>query len=313
MSGSVPTIHTPVLLAEVLGLLDPPAGPSLFVDATLGEGGHAEAFLDRAPGLSLVGIEVDSGIAAVAQARLARFGRRFSLWRGWFSDYFAGLRAHGGGRPDRVLFDLGVSSYHYEASGRGFSFARDEALDMRLDLAAETTAAHLVNRLDETELADLFYRYGEERRSRPIARAIARERDRAPIETSGRLADVIRRAVPASYRRGRIHPATRCFQALRIAVNGELDRIETAVRDAASSLAPGGRVGVIAFHSLEDRIIKTMFRSLARENEAEGRQPDSGARYRLVTRKAVMATEDEVRANPPSRSARLRVLERVVA
>jgi 16S rRNA (cytosine1402-N4)-methyltransferase len=313
VGGSVPTFHTPVLLAEVIGLLDPPAGSSLFVDATLGEGGHAEAFLERTPGLRLVGVEVDAGIAAAARARLARFGQRFSLWRGWFSDYFAGLRAEGEGRPDRVLFDLGVSSYHYAASGRGFSFARDEALDMRLDLEAETTAADLVNGLDERELADLIYRYGEERRSRSIARAIVRERERAPIETSGRLAEVIRGAVPPERRRGRIHPATRCFQALRIAVNGELDRIEAALRDAASVLAPGGRVGVIAFHSLEDRIVKTLFRSLASEDESEGRQAAERARYRLLTRKAVMASEGEVRANPPSRSARLRVLERVVA
>ena len=304
MSGGVPTIHTPVLLAEVLGLLEPPAGPSLFVDATLGEGGHAEAFLDREPGLRLVGVEVDSGIAAVAQARLARFEGRFSLWRGWFSDFFAGLRAHGEGRPDRVLFDLGVSSYHYEASGRGFSFARDEALDMRLDLEAETTAADLVNRLEESELADLFYRYGEERYSRAIARRIARERELSPIATSARLADVIRGAVPAAYRHGRIHPATRCFQALRIAVNRDLERIEAAVRDAAFTLAPGGRVGVIAFHSLEDRIVKTLFRGLAAQGQGG---------YRLVTRKAVMATEEEARVNPPSRSARLRVLERAAA
>ena len=302
-------VHTPVLLAEVLGLLAPPPGgrPSLLVDATLGEGGHAEAFLDRWPEIRVVGVEIDAVIARAALARLARFGERFRLWQGWFSDFFAGLGAQGEGRPDRVLFDLGVSSYHYEASGRGFSFGRDEALDMRLDLDSETTARDLVNTLTEVELASLFYSYGEERYSRPIARRIARERASRPIESSRQLADIIRAAVPAAYRRARIHPATRCFQALRIAVNGELDRIEPAVRAAADALASSGRVGVIAFHSLEDRIVKTLFRSLSGAGERAGGQ----ARFRLVARKAVMATEEEARANPSSRSARLRVLEKV--
>jgi 16S rRNA (cytosine1402-N4)-methyltransferase len=301
-------VHTPVLLAEVLGLLEPPAGPSLVVDATLGEGGHAEAFLERWPEARLVGVEVDEAVAAVAQGRLARFGGRFRLWRGWFTDYFANAGAQREGGPDRVLFDLGVSSYHYESAGRGFSFGREEPLDMRLDAASGTTAGDLVNGLEESELADLFFKYGEERYSRPIARRIARERTEGPIETASRLADVIRAAVPPSYRHGRIHPATRCFQALRIAVNGELERIEPAVTAAAASLAPGGRVGVIAFHSLEDRIVKGLFRRLAAE--ADGAE---GSAYRLVNRKAVMAGPGECASNPPSRSARLRVLERVTA
>ncbi len=304
-------VHTPVLLAEVLGLLAPPAGPSLFVDATLGEGGHAEAILERWPEVRLVGVEVDAEIAGVAKARLERFGKRFQLWRGWFSDYFAGPEAQREGGPDRVLFDLGVSSYHYQASGRGFSFGRDEPLDMRLDAAAATSARDLVNTLDETELADLFYRYGEERHSRPIARRIARERESRPIEGSARLADIIRAAVPPSYRHGRIHPATRCFQALRIAVNGELDRIEPSVAGACAAVRPGGRVGVIAFHSLEDRIVKRLLRKLSGTGEAAGGEAGGNAGFRLVTRKAVMATEDEERSNPPSRSARLRVIERV--
>ena len=300
-------VHTPVLLAEVLGLLAPQDGPSFFVDATLGEGGHAEAILERWPAVRLVGVEVDAAIAGVAQARLERFGERFRLWRGWFSDYFAGLQAQREGGPDRVLFDLGVSSYHYEASGRGFSFGRDEALDMRLDAAAETSARDLVNSLGQAELADLFYRYGEERYSRPIARRIAREREGRPIESALQLSDIIRAAVPPSYRHGRIHPATRCFQALRIAVNGELDRIEPAVTGAAGALNPGGRVGVIAFHSLEDRIVKRLFRRLS----GAGEEAAGETRFRLVTRKPVMATGAEAAGNPPSRSARLRVLERV--
>lgn len=303
-------VHTPVLLAEVLGLLAPPEGPSLFVDATLGEGGHAEAILERWPGVRLLGVEVDAEIAGVATARLARFGERFQLWSGWFSDYFAELEAQREGGPDRVLFDLGISSYHYQASGRGFSFSRDEALDMRLDGAAATSARDLVNTLDETELADLFFLYGEERYSRPIARRIVREREQQPIEGSARLADIIRAAVPPSYRHGRIHPATRCFQALRIAVNGELDRIEPSVGAACRALRPGGRVGVIAFHSLEDRIVKRLLRALS---AAGGEGGDAAAGFHLVTRKAVMATEEEARANPPSRSARLRVIERAAS
>ncbi len=299
MSGGV--VHTPALLAEVLDLLAPPDGPSLFVDATLGEGGHAEAILQRWPGVRLVGVEIDAAIAGVAQVRLERFGERFRLWRGWFSDYFAELEAQREGGPDRVLFDLGVSSYHYEASGRGFSFARDEALDMRLDAGSPTSARDLVNGLGEEELADLFYRYGEERYSRLIARRVVRERNKRPIERSLELAELIRAAVPPSYRHGRIHPATRCFQALRIAVNGELDRLAPALTAACRSLRPSGRLGVIAFHSGEDRIVKRLLRGLA----ADG--------YRLVTRKAVMAGAEEARANPPSRSARLRVIERVSA
>jgi 16S rRNA (cytosine1402-N4)-methyltransferase len=293
--------HTPVLPEEVMTLLEPPDGPALVVDATLGEGGHAEAFLARHKEIRLVGVEADSEIAARAARRLEPFGSRFRLWQGWFTEFFADYGSIGEGRPNRVLFDLGISTYHYTQSGRGFSFSREEPLDMRLVPQAGPSAADLVNGMTETELADLFYHLGEERFSRRIARRIVEQRGKAPVESSAELADLIRGAVPPQARRGRIHPATRCFQALRIAVNGELDRLSEVLPSCLDILAPGGRVGVIAFHSLEDRIVKRFFRQ----------QADAGA-VRLLTKKPVMVSEEEARKNPAARSTRFRVAEKPV-
>ena len=297
-------VHQSVLVNEVLDLLAPEDGDRLMVDATVGEGGHSACFLQQYPSLSIVGVDADGVMIERARERLEEFGERVQLVHQWFDAYFQSSHLE---RPHRILMDLGVSMFHFAQAGRGFSFREDGPLDMRLD-ADDTLrpnapdAAELVNSLPEQELADVIFRYGEERLSRRIAAAICRERGHRPIRSSAQLADLIRGAVPPSYRHGRIHPATRTFQALRIAVNGELERIQRAIPAALDILLPGGRLGVISFHSLEDRIVKYLFRDAA---EAGG--------YTVVTRKPVIATEEEQRANPASRTAKLRVIERGAA
>lgn len=223
---------------------------------------------------------------------------------GHFNELKRRLSAAGVAEVDGVLFDLGLSSAQLDRPDRGFSFSQDGPLDMRMDRHEGRTAADLINELSERELADLIYRYGEERYSRRIARAIARARERAPLRTTGELVAVIRAAVPSSYRHGRLHCATRTFQALRIAVNGELEGLDGALRDAANVLAPGGRLCVISFHSLEDRIAKHTIRALT-----GGPEP----RLRSLTKKPVVPSDRECKANPRARSAKLRVAERLPA
>jgi 16S rRNA (cytosine1402-N4)-methyltransferase len=307
------TVHTPVLLAEVLDLLVPPADDGLLVDATLGEGGHSEAFLRRYPRLSVIGLDQDPAILAVARERLAPYGDRARLSHERFGPFFAGWS--GERRPDLVLMDLGISRFHYEAGGRGFSFDRSEPLDMRLDPRAGTTAADIVNTAEPAELAGILRRFGEESFARPIVSRILRERSRGPIATSDHLARIVVAAVPAGRRYGRTHPATRTFQALRIAVNGELDQLATGLAAALDVLAPNGRIGVISFHSLEDRIVKGLFREGARECTCPPEWPicrcGGKAQLRLLTRRPLTASEEEVSLNPASRSAKLRVAEKV--
>ncbi len=298
-------VHQSVLVSEVLEYLAPDDADRLMVDATVGEGGHSVCFLQRYPSLSIVGVDADSAMIERARERLEGYGERVTLVHHWFDTYFQ--TGHGSRQPFRILMDLGVSMYHFAAAGRGFSFRDEGPLDMRLDAAdpldpASATAADLVNSLPENELADIIYQYGEERLSRRIAAAICRERKQSRITDASKLADVVRGAVPASYRHGRIHPATRTFQALRIAVNSELERIRRALPAAQELLLPGGRLGVIAFHSLEDRIVKHQFREAA----------DTGD-YLLVNRKPIVATDEEKRANPAARTAKLRVIERAGA
>jgi 16S rRNA (cytosine1402-N4)-methyltransferase len=286
--------HVPVLLAEVLELLAVRPG-GLCVDGTVGLGGHAAAVLRAtAPDGRLLGLDRDGETLAAARARLAEFGPRVRLEQG---DYREIPERLAGERADAILLDLGVSSLQLDDPARGFSFRAEGPLDMRMDRSGGATAADLVNRMRERDLADLIHECGEEPASRRVARAIAFARERKPIETTTELADIVRRAVPRR-RHGGLHPATRTFQALRIRVNRELDGLGEAIEAIAGCLAPRGRMAVIAFHSLEDRAAKGAFRAL-------------GARgYRLLTKKPVRPGDAEVRANPRSRSARLRAVAR---
>ena len=298
--------HTPVLVEPILDLLAPASG-SLLIDGTVGEGGHSERFLESFLDLRIVGLDTDKTILNRARERLSGYGGRFSVYNTWFDEFFDsyGLEE----RPDRVLLDLGISMYHYKDSERGFTFSSEEPLDMRLR-GEGPSAADIIRDSSEAELADLIYLYGEERLSRRIARAIVGAR--SSIHTSGDLERVIWKAVPTSYRRGRIHPATRTFQALRIAVNHELERLSRALPRIVDVLKPGGRLGVISFHSLEDRIVKRFFRD--RSSGASGNAPmdkTGGDKFSVVTKKPIVADEDEKTANPASRSAKFRVLEKV--
>ena len=306
-------VHTPVMKEEVLRFLAPNPGSSLLIDCTLGEGGHTEAFLEAFPDLKVVGLDADETILQIARSRLHGFGDRFQGIESWFDEFFSRYPLNE--RPDRILFDLGISSYHYERSGRGFSFLRDEPLDMRLEIKEGKTAMEIVNSLSEEELSTCFYRWGEERFARRIARAIVRARAHTHLRTSKELAEIIWEAVPASYRYGRIHPATRCFQALRIMVNRELERLEKALEGAFKVLKVGGRVGVVSFHSLEDRIVKHFFRRKCKTSTKDSNVPMVKTEHRgvalQITRKPVRPSEEEVRNNPPSRSAKLRVIEKI--
>ena len=292
-------VHRSVMPKEVLGNLPIPSGDSLLIDCTTGEGGHTSLFLGAYPRLTAIGIDRDKAIQKKAIERLSAFGERFRPVNVWFDEYLASAPSDS---ADAILFDLGISMFHYVESERGFSFRREEPLDMRLNAGGSLTAADIVNGYSEESLADVIYRYGEERYSRRIARAIVQERGSSAIEDSVRLAQVISRAVPKEYRYGRIHPATRTFQALRIEVNRELDRIEPALREAIRVLRKGGRIAVITFHSLEDRKVKWFFK-----DEAAAPEP----RIRILTKKPIVPTAEESEENPPSRSAKLRVVERI--
>lgn len=292
-------VHYPVMHREVLENLPIPSGDSLMIDCTTGEGGHTSLFLSKYPSLTVIGIDRDKEIQKKAAERLSGFGGRFRPVNAWFDEYLETVPSES---ADAILFDLGISMFHYVESDRGFSFRSDEPLDMRLNTGSGMSAADIVNGYSEESLADIIYRYGEERYSRRIARAIAEERAKAPIESSERLGEVIRGAVPKEYRYGRIHPATRTFQALRIEVNKELDRITPALENAIRILKKGGRVAVITFHSLEDRKVKWFFK-----DEAASENP----RIRILTKKPIIPSEEESNENPPSRSAKLRVVERI--
>ena len=285
------------MVAEVLRELEPSRG-GLFIDCTVGLGGHARAILE-AGASRLIGFDRDPAAIEAARGALSGFGDRVVLVHADYRRFDAVLNARGEGKVDGVLADLGVSSMQLDAPGRGFSFRADDPLDMRMDTTAGPTAAEMLRDVDERTLADVIYEFGEERHSRRIARAIVTARDRAPIQTTGRLADVVRRALP---RKGymRIDPATRTFQAVRIWVNRELDGLDVFVGDVARRLAGGGRMAVIAFHSLEDRIVKHTLRALQQE--------DFGLRIR--TKRPVVPEEAEIARNPRSRSAKLRAARR---
>lgn len=297
------TFHTPVLAAEALAGLAPRSGGD-YLDATVGGGGHTAAILQAsAPDGRVLGIDADPAALAASAEQLSAYAGRVALIHGNFRDVTRLARDAGFDHFDGVLFDLGVSSHQIDTPERGFTFQADAPLDMRLDPTTGLTAADLVNDWTETELANLIFRYGEERASRRIARFIAEARRKQRIETTRQLADLVVRALGG--RHGKIHPATRTFQALRIAVNRELESLEAALPQAVALLVPGGRLAVIAFHSLEDRIVKQFFRSEASAMPAP--------RLRLITRKPLVASTAEVQANPRSRSAKLRIAERAVS
>ncbi|MDR2482115.1 MAG: 16S rRNA (cytosine(1402)-N(4))-methyltransferase RsmH [Treponema sp.] len=308
-------IHTPVLLEETIHCLAPRKEGELMVDATLGEGGHTFAFLSRFEDLRVIGIDADRRIQEAARERLGGFGERVHFHTGWSQDFFAGF-PRDMRRPDSILIDLGVSAYHYERGGRGFSFRKDEALDMRIDTERGSGAAELLARLPEQELADLLFQNAEERYSRRIARAIVEARSRGAITGSAALAEIVSRAVPPLYRRGRQHPAAKTFQALRIAVNGELSRLRELLDAALNVLEAEGRLAVISFHSLEDRIVKNYFREKSKDCTAPPETPigrSEGSRIvKVLTPKPVTPSNEEKRANPPSRSAKLRAVEKVL-
>ena len=292
------TLHEPVMVPEVIDLLAPSRGGD-FVDCTVGLGGHCRALLE-AGAARVIGLDRDASALALAQERLAAFGDRVTLVHADYRELDRVLDERGVGAVAGTLADLGVSSMQFDAEGRGFSFRRDEPLDMRMDRSAGPTAADLLRDADETELADVIFRFGEERHSRRVARAIVGARRDAPIDTTGRLAAIVRRAVP---HRGyqRIDPATRTFQALRIWVNRELDGLDAFLATAARRLLANARLAVITFHSLEDRIVKHTFRAL----EAA----DAG--LRILTKRPLTPSDDEVARNARARSAKLRAIERL--
>lgn len=293
--------HEPVLADDVVRLLAPPervGNETVFLDCTLGLGGHAQALLNASgTEARLVGMDADETNVVNAQRALAPYRGQVRFFHANFADAPEVLAQAGLDGVDGLLADLGFASNQVDDPQRGLSFSREGPLDMRLDRSQGPTAADLLHRLPETDLADLIYRYGEERHSRRIARRIVQARRVEPLKTTAELAELVRAAIPA--KRGRIDPATRTFQALRIAVNDELARLETLLEHLPRLLRPGGRAAVISFHSLEDRRVKQAFAALAQTHQAS-----------LLTKKPITPSHEEVARNPRARSARLRALQR---
>ena len=305
--------HKPVLLEECLAALDIKPGGT-YLDGTLGRAGHSLEILRRLTAGRLIGIDRDMTAIEAAKERLAAFGDRVTLVHGDFRDLGDILRDLGADKLDGMLFDLGVSSPQLDEPGRGFSYMHDAPLDMRMDAAAALDAKQVVNQWSYEELRRILYEYGEERYAPQIARAIVRRREERPVETTGELVEIIRSAMPAQALREKQHPAKRSFQAIRIAVNGELEALPPMLEAAAEALAPGGRLAVITFHSLEDRIVKQTLRTLATGCTCPPEFPvcvcGKKPKLKLVTRKPVTAAPAELKENPRARSAKLRVAER---
>lgn len=306
MSGTIKdvTLHKPVMVEEVLGFLRPQPG-KIIVDCTTGTGGHASEILKRIePGGMLIGIDKDEEMLKIAKERLGAIGNSFRLFHADYANLGLVLKEANIERVDGALLDLGVSSPQLEIPERGFSFDKEGPLDMRMDRSGGITASNLLGKLSEREMEITFRRYGEERWSRRIARVILRERSKSRIETTTQLANIIERVVPPvrpkAGGRGRIHPATRVFQALRIAVNKELESLEYLLNHVHEFLTTGARIVVISFHSLEDRIVKNAFRNGAQNSN-----------LKILTQKPLMPRSAEVIENIRSRSAKLRVAERV--
>ncbi len=307
--------HQPVLLAEVLKQLCS-TGCTTVVDCTLGGAGHAEAILSRLPENGrLIGIDQDVAALSEAKARTARFGQHVSFVRGNFRDLDLILTDAGVGRVDGILFDLGVSSPQLDEAERGFSYRHEHRLDMRMDPEQQLSAYDVVNSYPCQRIAQVLKDYGEEKWAGRIAKFICRSREKAPIETTAQLAEIVKDAIPAPARRTGPHPARRTFQALRIEVNQELSSLEKALPDAVKWLAKGGRVAVISYHSLEDRIVKTVFNELAKGCICPPRLPECRCGrvpiVKVITKKPIVPGAEEIQANPRARSARLRVAEKV--
>jgi 16S rRNA (cytosine1402-N4)-methyltransferase len=308
-------LHRSVLLAEVIELIGANRG-GLFVDTTLGLGGHAEAILDSSPVNKVIAIDQDEQAMDLAKPRLEKFGGRITFVHANFASIKDVLQSMGHDKVDGILADLGVSSLQLDSEERGFSFRFDAPLDMRMDQSSDDpTAADLLKTLSEWEIADIIYRFGEERHSRRIAKRIVEKREAgSPVTTTTELAELVERSVRRS-RRDKIHPATRTFQALRIAVNRETEILEQFLIDAIESLNPDGRVAIITFHSLEDRIVKQVFNKMSGKCSCPPRLPQCvcGATksVEILTRKPVIAGEAEIEVNPRSRSAKLRVAKKV--
>jgi 16S rRNA (cytosine1402-N4)-methyltransferase len=313
MQGS----HVPVLTERVLGLLAPAVvdRPAVIVDGTLGLGGHASALLAAHPELTLVGLDRDPEALASSRARLAPYEARIRLVHAVYDALPAVLADLGLSEVDGILFDLGVSSLQLDAPRRGFAYAQDAPLDMRMDASAGPTAADIVNGYSAAELARVLREYGEERFAKRIAAAIVRERTRSPVTSTARLAELVRDAIPAATRRTGGHPAKRTFQALRIEVNHELDALRSVLPAAIDALRVGGRIVVLSYQSLEDRLVKQAFAEGARDHTPVGlpvELPGHGPVLRLLTR-GEGPTDAEVTANPRAASVRLRAAERVRA
>lgn len=306
--------HIPVLLDEVLTALRCDH-PGLYVDCTVGAGGHAKEILASSPENRLIGIDWDEEAIEMASENLKVFGTRATLVREDFSSLKTILENLGVGEVDGFLFDLGLSSIQIGSRERGFSFQEDSPLDMRMDRRERTTASYLVNKLPDKELVRILKDYGEERYAKRIVSAMIRERAKGPITTTRQLTDIVFSAVPYHYRSGRINPATRTFQALRIAVNRELEHLGTAIKDAVGYMKTGGRICVISFHSLEDRIVKEVFRGMERGCICPPRIPYCVCGLKksitILTRKPIWPSATEIINNPRARSARLRVAEKM--
>lgn len=316
MEQAVPFYHASIMVEEVLSLLEPSRG-GVFVDGTLGGGGHAERVLSLLPeGSHLYGIDRDEEAIAAASGRLAPFGEKFTAVHGNFFHMKSLLLSRGVVQADGILLDLGVSSYQLDNPARGFSYKLEAPLDMRMDRSAPLSAYEVVNTYSYEDLRRIFWEYGEEKFSGPIANRILREREQKAIETTTELAEIIKYAIPARVRNKESqHPARRCFQAIRIEVNGELRGLEKALQDAHDLLAPGGRLVVLTFHSLEDRIVKNLFRSFEKPCTCPPKAPictcGKVPTARVLTKKPLVACEQEQRENTRSQCCKLRAIEKL--
>ena len=308
--------HVPVMLDQVAALLGPAlaADGAVLLDATLGRAGHTRALLAAYPGLMVIGVDADTAAIDESREILAGDAGRVTLVHSFYDEIPAIVAAAGLDSVQGVLFDLGVSSPQLDDPGRGFAYSYDAPLDMRMDQTAELTAEEIVNRYSAAELARVLRDYGEERFARRIADAVVRERSRSPVTSTTRLSEIVRDSIPAAARRTGGHPAKRTFQALRIEVNGELAVLGRALPAALDLLSVGGRIAVLAYHSLEDRAVKRALAAATADTTPPGLPvplPDRGPQFRLLTRGAQRPTPDELAANPRAASARLRAAERI--